>query len=355
MNTPTDNTAAAARAAGAGQTVADGTNTATATTLAIETEDLRKSFAVAGERVEAIKGLDLSVGGGEIFGFLGPNGAGKTTTLRVLTTLLAPDSGSARVAGIDVARDPAAVRRRIGYVSQLGGADRPATGRENLLLQGELYAMSKAAARERADELTELFELGAFIDRLVRTYSGGQRRRLEVALGIMHRPEILFLDEPTTGLDPQNRANLWDQLRGLRAAGTTIFLTTHYLEEADALSDRLAIIDDGRIVAEGTPRELKQQLAGETVVLKPKAGARSPEGLLGQLAGEPFVRDARVDGDTLRLTVRNGTESLPEIFDLLRARAFALESVSLSQPSLDDVFLRQTGRSLRDAGQEVSA
>jgi len=356
MDAATDSTiSAAAGAAAPGQVAANDTKTATAATAAIETEDLRKSFAVAGERLEALRGLSLSVGGGEIFGFLGPNGAGKTTTLRVLTTVLAPDSGSARVAGIDVARDPAAVRRRIGYVSQLGGADRPATGRENLLLQGELYRMSKAAVSARADELIELFELGAFIHRSVRTYSGGQRRRLEVALGIMHRPEILFLDEPTTGLDPQNRANLWDQLRGLRAAGTTIFLTTHYLEEADALSDRLAIIDGGRIVTQGTPRELKQQLAGDTLVLKPKAGMRSPEVLLGELAGEPFVRDARIDGDTLRLAVRDGTESLPEIFDLLRAREVALEAVSLSQPSLDDVFLRQTGRSLRDAGEEVSA
>jgi len=346
MNTAAENAAAAA----AHHTAANNAYNATATPAAIETEELRKSFTVAGDRVEAVMGLDLSVRAGEIFGFLGPNGAGKTTTLRILTTLLTPDSGTARVAGIDVARDPAAVRRRIGYVGQLGGADRPATGRENLLLQGELYGMSKTAASARADELAELFELGAFIDRQALTYSGGQRRRLEVALGIMHRPEILFLDEPTTGLDPQNRANLWDQLRGLRAAGTTIFLTTHYLEEADALSDRLAIIDSGRIVTQGTPQELKQQLTGETVVLKPKAQTRSPEALLDELACEPFVRDARVDGDTLRLTVRNGTEALPEIFDLLRARDIALEAVSLSQPSLDDVFLRQTGRSLRDAG-----
>jgi ABC-2 type transport system ATP-binding protein len=349
MNTATDNTTAAGRAE------ANATNTQASATAAIETAELRKSFTVAGERVEAVRGLDLSVRAGEIFGFLGPNGAGKTTTLRVLTTLLAPDSGSARVAGIDVARYPAAVRRRIGYVSQLGGADRPATGRENLLLQGQLYGMSKPAASARAAELSELFELEAFIDRRALTYSGGQRRRLEVALGIMHRPEILFLDEPTTGLDPQNRANLWDQLRTLRGAGTTIFLTTHYLEEADALSDRLAIIDSGRIVAEGTPFELKQQLAGEIVVLTPKAGARSPEALRDELARESFVRDARVDGCTLRLAVRNGTESLPEIFDLLRARGVGLETVSLSQPSLDDVFLRKTGRSLRDAGQEVPA
>ena len=327
----------------------------TATSTAVETHDLRKSFDVAGRPVDAVRGVDLEVRAGEIFGFLGPNGAGKTTTLRMLTTLLPIDSGRAFVAGLDVARDPAAVRRRIGYVSQLGGGDRPATGRENLLLQGELYGMTKAAASARADELIEVFELAAFIDRRVLTYSGGQRRRLEVALGIMHRPEILFLDEPTTGLDPQNRANLWEQLRELRARGATIFLTTHYLEEADALSDRLAIIDNGRIVAEGTPRELKQQLAGETVVLKPKLGARSPDALLDELAREPYVRDARVDGETLRLAVSDGTESLPEIFELLRARGVALETVSLSEASLDDVFLRKTGRSLRDAGGAVVA
>jgi ABC-2 type transport system ATP-binding protein len=329
--------------------------TATASDPAVHTRELRKSFNVDGVRVDAVRGVDLEVRAGEIFGFVGPNGAGKTTTLRMLTTLLAIESGRAFVAGLDVAREPAAVRRRIGYVSQLGGADRPAIGRENLLLQGELYGMSKTTASVRADELIRRFELAAFIDRRVLTYSGGQRRRLEVALGIMHRPEILFLDEPTTGLDPQNRANLWEQLRELRAGGTTIFLTTHYLEEADALSDRLAIIDSGRIVAEGTPRELRQELAGETVVLKPKAGARSPEALLSEIASEPCVRDARLDGETLRLAVSDGTKSLPEIFDLLRTRGIALEAVSLSEPSLDDVFLRKTGRSLRDAGGTVVA
>jgi ABC-2 type transport system ATP-binding protein len=328
---------------------------ATATSAAVEIHDLRKSFDVAGKPIEAVRGVDLEVRAGEIFGFLGPNGAGKTTTLRMLTTLLPIDSGQALVAGLDVARDPAAVRRRIGYVGQLGGADRPATGRENLLLQGELYGMSKPAADARADELVDVFELGAFIDRRVLTYSGGQRRRLEVALGIMNRPEILFLDEPTTGLDPQNRANLWEQLRELRARGTTIFLTSHYLEEADALSDRLAIIDSGEVVAEGTPRALKRELAGETVVIKPKAGALSPDALLDALAREPYVRDARVDGETLRLAVSDGTESLPRIFELLRIRGIALETISLSEPSLDDVFLRKTGRSLRDAGEAVAA
>ena len=205
---------------------------------AIMTSGLRKSFRVKDRQVGAVSGIDLVVAAGQIFGFLGPNGAGKTTTLRILTTLLPADAGEAFVAGADVRRSPGLVRRRIGYVGQLGGADASATGRENLLLQGRLYGMSAAETARRTDELIEVFDLGSFAGRAARGYSGGQRRRLEIALGIMHRPLVLFLDEPTTGLDLQNRANLWDQLRQLRAGGTTVFLTTHYLEEADQLSDR---------------------------------------------------------------------------------------------------------------------
>jgi ABC-2 type transport system ATP-binding protein len=206
----------------------------------IEVHQLRKAFPSRNGPVDAVRGLDLRIAEGELFGLLGPNGAGKTTTLRMLTTLLEIDAGRAVVAGADVARDARTVRRRIGYVGQAGGADLPATGRENLLLQGRLYRLSRADAARRAEELIDALALGGFVDRRARTYSGGQRRRLEIALGLMHRPRVLFLDEPTTGLDPQNRANLWEQLRSLRAAGTTIVLTTHYLEEADALADRLA-------------------------------------------------------------------------------------------------------------------
>ncbi|MBO0824111.1 MAG: ATP-binding cassette domain-containing protein, partial [Actinobacteria bacterium] len=233
---------------------------------------MRKSFparsrAAKGQTVVAVRGVSIEVSLGEIVGFLGPNGAGKTTTLRMLTTLLPIDSGSATVAGFDVARQPQQVRTRIGYVSQLGGADELATGRENLLLQGRLYGASKAQVQPRADALARLLDIVEFADRRVSTYSGGQRRRLDIALSLVHEPAVLFLDEPTTGLDPQSRASLWDHIRGLRETGTTVFLTTHYLEEADALCDRLMIMDHGLIVAEGTPRELKQQVAGDVILI----------------------------------------------------------------------------------------
>src|ERR1039457_1249329 len=205
----------------------------------ISTVDLRKSFRSKRGPVEAVRGVSIEVGRGEIFGFLGPNGAGKTTTLRMLATLLPIDGGSAMVAGIDVAHHPKQVRSRIGYVSQLGGADELATGRENLILQGRLYGGDLASVSSRAQLLMEILDINEFADRRVKTYSGGQRRRLDVALGIVHEPEVLFLDEPSTGLDPQNRAHLWDHVRALRSRGTTIFLTTHYLEEADVLCDRL--------------------------------------------------------------------------------------------------------------------
>jgi ABC-2 type transport system ATP-binding protein len=318
---------------------------------ALVIEGLRKSFRSKGGPIEAVRGIDLHVAQGEIFGFLGPNGAGKTTTLRMLTTLLPPDGGRALVAGADIARQPREVRRRIGYVGQQGGADKPATGRENLVLQGRLFGQSRWRATARAAELIDLLELSEFADRTAQTYSGGQKRRLEVALGIMHHPQVLFLDEPTTGLDPQNRANLWDQVRSLRSTGTTVFLTTHYMEEADALSDRLAIIDHGAIVSEGTPRELKQRLAGETVLIRPRLASRSLEDLRRDLAVQRFVDEARIEGEAIRLAVGDGTEALPAIVALLQADGVPLETISLSAPSLDDVFLRQTGRSLRDAGK----
>jgi ABC-2 type transport system ATP-binding protein len=322
---------------------------------ALVIEGLRKSFRVKRDTVEAVKGIDLRVARGEIFGFLGPNGAGKTTTLRMLTTLLPPDGGRAVVAGADLVAQPRLVRERIGYVGQKGGADALATGRENLILQGRLYGQRKAGAAARAKERIDLLVLSEFADRQVATYSGGQRRRLEVALGMVHRPQVLFLDEPTTGLDPQNRANLWERVRALRATGTTTFITTHYLEEADVLSDRLAIIDHGRIVSQGTPRELKQRLARESVLIRPRVGSGSLEDLCRDLAAQRFVDEARIEGEAIRVAVDDGTQALPAIFTLLQAGGVPLETISLSAPSLDDVFLRQTGRSLRDAGAgEVS-
>jgi ABC-2 type transport system ATP-binding protein len=325
--------------------------------LAVLTRNLRKSFRMKGKSVEAVRGVSLQVRTGEIYGLLGPNGAGKTTTLRMLTTLLPIDDGEAWVAGADVRRQPGLVRRRIGYVGQLGGADLPATGRENLILQGQLYHLPDKEVGRRADELIDLLDLSVFVDRPARTYSGGQRRRLEVALGLMHRPEVLFLDEPTTGLDPQNRANLWDQLRALRDGGTTIVLTTHYLEEADALADRVAIVDHGQIVAEDSPGELKRQLGGDTTALKPRRGAPALLSDLHRvLSAEPFVRDARLEGETVRLYVADGARDLPVVFERLRSFGVELEFVQLAEPSLDDVFLQKTGRTLRDVGQpEVAA
>ena len=316
---------------------------------AISARDLRKSFRGRRGRIEAVRNVTMTVSRGEIFGFLGPNGAGKTTTLRMLTTLLPIDAGRAMVAGDDVARHPGRVRSRIGYVSQLGGADELATGRENLVLQGRLHGQTLAEARDRADELAGLLGISEFADRRVQSYSGGQRRRLDVALGIVHEPEVLFLDEPSSGLDPQNRANLWDHVRSLRERGTTIFLTTHYLEEADALCDRLMIIDYGLIVTEGTPHDLKKQVAGDAVLITLRDGDRASRGV-ALLCKEPYVRDLTADGCQVRLYVEDGGAALPHLLRLLDSEQIEITSVNLSEPTLDDVFLRQTGRSLRDTG-----
>jgi ABC-2 type transport system ATP-binding protein len=322
---------------------------------------LRKTFQVKGAPIAALTGIDLAVAPGEIFGLLGPNGAGKTTTLRILTTLLPADAGEALVAGADVRREPALVRRRIGYVGQLGGADVNATGRENLLLAGRLYGLSATGASRRCAELLGVFGLGdgGLADRGVRTYSGGQRRRLEVALGIMHRPGVLFLDEPTTGLDPQNRANLWDQLRQLRDGGATVVLTTHYLDEADQLSDRVAIVDHGRVIALGTPDELKRRYSADTISVTPDPGAPAAVPMLArdlarELAGAPFVDRADVEDGTIRLTVTDTTRALAAVFGLLAARGIPTRAASVARPSLDDVFLRETGRSLRDTGEDTA-
>jgi ABC-2 type transport system ATP-binding protein len=326
----------------------------------IEAHELRKQFASRRGTVDAVRGVSFAVSQGEIFGFLGPNGAGKTTTLRMLTTLLPIDAGSATVAGFDVARAPGDVRTRIGYVSQLGGADDLATGRENLQLQGRLYGGEKAEVARRVDELLGLLDLASFADRRVKTYSGGQRRRLDVALGIVHGPEVLFLDEPTTGLDPQNRANLWDHLRELRTRGTTVFLTTHYLEEADVLCDRVMIIDHGQIVAEGSPRDLKREVVGDSVVLRVSEDGDTRERARALLSAAAFISSVTsADEGQLRCYVDDGSAALPELLRLLDAEHIGLRSISLSEPTLDDVFLAKTGRSLRDAGpaaaEEVAA
>ncbi len=310
--------------------------------LVLEAHGLTKTFFTRKEKIEAVRGVDLEIWPGEIFGFLGPNGAGKTTTLRMLSTLLPVDSGQAFVAGFDVGRNPHQVRQHIGYVSQLGGGDRLATGREDLRLQGELYGMGRREAEGRADELIDVLDLAEFAHRRVESYSGGQRRR----------PDVLFLDEPTTGLDPQNRANLWEQIRGLRETGTTIFLTTHYLEEADALSDRLAIMDHGRLVAEGTSRQLKQQVAADSVVVSIQEDGAGSDAARKLLADQEYVREVGAEADHLRLYVDDGMTALPKILRLLDRSGMTIKTITLSEPTLDDVFLRHTGRSLRDAGQQ---
>jgi ABC-2 type transport system ATP-binding protein len=315
---------------------------------AIVTKDLRKTFTSRKGPVEAVRGVSINIARGEIFGLLGPNGAGKTTTLRMLTTLLSIDSGSAIVAGFDVAAHPKKVRERIGYVSQVGGADELATGRENLLLQGRLYGWNLTELNPRVDELAQILDLSEFADRRVKTYSGGQRRRLDIGLGIVHKPSVLFLDEPTTGLDPQNRANLWEHLQALRQFGTTIVLTTHYLEEADVLCDRLVIVDHGQVVAEGTPRELKRRVAGDAVLITVRDEDDARARGLALLESQHYVREASVEGDQFRLYVDDGSAALPQILRLLDGERIGIRSMSLSEPTLDDVFLRQTGRSIRD-------
>ncbi|HET7420482.1 MAG TPA: ATP-binding cassette domain-containing protein [Candidatus Dormibacteraeota bacterium] len=311
----------------------------------IETRGLRRVFKTRQKQVEAVAGVDLNVRRGEIFGFLGPNGAGKTTTLRMLATLLPPSGGTARVAGCDLATQPARIRERIGYVGQAGGADREITGRTELVFQGRLYGMSVAAASRRAEELLSMLELDAAADRKVGTYSGGQKRRLDIGLGLVHDPQLLFLDEPTTGLDPQSRARVWDEVRSMHDRGTTVFLTTHYLDEADALCDRVAIIDYGRIVAEGTPDELKRAIAGDVVTL---SVAGEQEQALDLLRGQPFVREAKVEEGFVLLYVDRGETAMPAILRLLDGAGVHLKTVELHRPSLDDVFLRRTGRSLRE-------
>jgi ABC-2 type transport system ATP-binding protein len=320
----------------------------------IETHQLKKSFQARQSKerkeqiVEAVKGIDLVVREGEIFGFLGPNGAGKTTTLRMLTTLIQPSGGQAKVAGYDLLRESKRIRPCIGYVSQAGGADATATGRENLLLQAQLYGMSRREAEQHTNALLGALELESFADRLVKTYSGGQRRRLDLALGMVHRPRLLFLDEPTTGLDPQSRARLWDEVRRLRTGGTTIFLTTHYLEEADVLADRVGIIDDGRIVAEGTPESLKQQIAGDVITFGLKSSNGSHQKIQLLFRQQPFVREVHPDGDQIQLYVERGEENLPTLLRLLDDAGLTVQRVALARPTLDDVFLRKTGRSLRE-------
>lgn len=315
----------------------------------IETAGLSKTFHSRRGPVEAVRGVDLTVAAGEIFSLIGPNGAGKTTMMRMLATVLRASSGRAVVAGADLLREPGLVRRRIGYVAQGGGADRMMTARQELIIQGRVYGMSKAEATRRAASSIQTFELGEVADRPSGTYSGGQRRRLDLALGLVHGPRLVLFDEPTAGLDPQSRAHLWEWVRRLRDEGMTVFLTTHYLEEADSLSDRVAIVDHGRIVAAGTPAELKRQIAGDVLLVAADGG--DPAVIRRALAEQSYVRGVEETGNAeqIRLYVADGETAMAQVLKLLDAHGLGLKSISLTRPSLDDVFLRQTGRSLRDS------
>ena len=290
--------------------------------------------------VEAVRGINLAVRRGEIFGFLGPNGAGKSTTISVLCTLLKPTSGTASIAGLDVNRDPDGIRSRIGLVFQDPSLDVQLTARENLLFHAMAYGVPRAQRRERIAQALVTVDLVDRADALVSTFSGGMKRRLEIARGILHHPEVLFLDEPTQGLDPQTRANVWDHLREIRArTGLTVFMTTHYMEEAE-WCDRIAIIDHGTIVALGSPDELKAQVGGDIVVVSTADNARAVEEISGKLGVT-----ALLDGDSLRVEVADGSAFVPQ---LVTALSTPVRNVTVRRPSLDDVFLKLTGRAIRE-------
>ncbi|MBV9120766.1 MAG: ATP-binding cassette domain-containing protein [Chloroflexi bacterium] len=299
--------------------------------------------------VKALQNLSFEVEAGTVFGLLGPNGAGKSTTVKILTTLSRPNSGRAEVAGCDVLRQPDKVRRLIGCVAQKSGVDRDATGRENLVLQGQIYGLNSGEARIRADALLDRFGLAAAAHRLARTYSGGMQRKLEVALGLVHHPKVLFLDEPTNGLDPEARADMWNEISRLaREEGLTILLTTHYLEEADRLARRLAIVDRGRVVVEGTPEQLKSELRGDAIHVEMETVV-SEEPVRGALSLVPGVREVLVDGRSLRARADSGATAVPAVLAALDSASVKVASVTVARPSLDDVYLRYAGRSFEQA------
>jgi len=308
-----------------------------ATDIAIEAEGLCKSYG----DVRALESVDLQVPAGTVLGLLGPNGAGKTTAVRILTTLLPPDGGSARVAGLDVVREAAQLRSQIGLAGQYAAVDENLTGAENLEMVGRLYHLPKGEPRKRAAELLERFDLSDAADRLVRTYSGGMRRRLDLAAALVARPPILFLDEPTTGLDPRSRIALWETIEGRVAGGTTVLLTTQYLDEADRLADRISVIDRGRVIAEGSSDELKDQLGGERldITLESSGDAEAAIAALEPIAAE---RPGLVDG-VLRMPTRQRKGTIAEAVRRLNEAGIGIDDVAMSRPTLDDVFLTLTG------------
>jgi ABC-2 type transport system ATP-binding protein len=316
---------------------------------AIAARALRRTFK---DGIEAVRDIDLTVATGEVFGFLGPNGAGKTTTVRMLCTLLPPTSGTALVAGLDVVKHGAEVRRRIGVALQEIGLDPVQTGRELLELQCGLYGITGQHARERTNALLDLVGLTDAANRRTKTYSGGMKRRLDLASALVHSPDVLFLDEPTTGLDPASRLTIWDEVRRINEGGATVFLTTQYLEEADKLCDRLAIIDNGRIVAEGTPEQLKAEMGHDVVSVSVEGAdvAATQAALFGLRGLERVVKEA----DGLALYVEDGAGSIAEIVRRLEREEIPAGAISVARPTLDDVFLRATGRRIegRDSPEQ---
>jgi ABC-2 type transport system ATP-binding protein len=314
----------------------------------IEARGLRRVYKTRKQEVEAVKGVDFVVDPGEIVGFLGPNGAGKTTTLRMLTTLLQPTGGEAIVAGRDLRIDPVGVRQRIGYVAQSGSTDPEARAGEEIVDHARMYGIDKDVAQKSGEMLFSQLELGGLWDRQCKTLSGGQRRRLDIALGLVHKPGLVFLDEPSTGLDPQSRANLWEHVARLRdELDTTVFITTHYMDEADILCDRILVIDDGQIVARGTPEELKRSVKGDSVTLTfahPDIAARAAAMTAGlDTTGKPVV-----EGSDLHFQVPDGASALPVLLRAMVEQDIDATGVQVKRPTLDDVFLTMTGRSLRD-------
>lgn len=323
--------------------------TATASSWAIEAHDLTRVY---NGTIHALRGATFSVASGTIYALLGPNGAGKSTTIRILTTLSRASSGSATVVGFDVERHADRVRRAIGCVSQRSGVDRQATGRENLVLQGAIYGLRGRVLAERVDALLDRFGVAEAAERPVRTWSGGMERRLSIAMGLVHRPQVLFLDEPTTGLDPEIRVGMWEEIRRLaREDGLTILLTTHYMEEADRLAERVAILDKGRIVVEGTPDGLKGELRGDALQIQ--LGV-VPNGTVGEaLQSLPGLREIAIDGVMLRARSNDGPRAVPAVLGALEAAGMPVASVTIARPSLEDVYLRHAGHAY--AGQNGGA
>ncbi|MFZ0976070.1 MAG: ATP-binding cassette domain-containing protein [Solirubrobacteraceae bacterium] len=317
---------------------------------AIEAFGLVKSYP---KGVTALDGLSFSVARGTVFALLGPNGAGKSTAVKILTTLATPDGGKALVGRLDVVANPDAVRRTIGVVAQGSAVDIQATGRENLRLQGQIYGMRGQALEQRAQELLERFGLAEAADRIARGYSGGMQRRLDIAMALVHDPAVLFLDEPTTGLDPEVRADMWNEISRLAAArGKSVLLTTHYLEEADQLAEQIAIVDRGKVVAEGTPDELKRELHGDAIHVDLEADYNGA--VSRALTGLPAIRDVVVDGRTLRARADDGGRAVPIVLGALESAGVAVSSVRVARPSLDDVYLKYTGRRFDAADAEAS-